>query len=362
MPVDFVRVETSPHQAASVSIANLSEIPESPKHVFAASIILPEIKAPLVIDVRSSPKAPAFANIETEIPNAPRYLFITGVNGGITVINKFAPDPVGQVEVVDLSATAPVAVDSLEVQTGPRKPVVLLSTEIQSVPEAPQSLELITSPKPPKSLTETVSFTVAPIKLIPAGTFTMGTDENTSSFSDRDLIHQVRLTYNFHITTTCVTQDQYFQIMGRNPSPENSTISDDLVESFGLDSNTIEYRSETRNLPVTNLSYFDAKQYCERLTEYMVRFGYMSDGLEFRLPREAEWERAARLGNTSRYAWGNQMVFDYVHARDPDPTVKHYEQKLIYARMRTLMEEMGTHHLMDFIICTEMCQNGVPTV
>jgi formylglycine-generating enzyme required for sulfatase activity len=50
--------------------------------------------------------------------------------------------------------------------------------------------------------------------------------------------------------------------------------------------------------PVTSVSWYDAVAYCDWLT--------LSTGTEFRLPTEAEWERAARgVMQGSLYTWGD---------------------------------------------------------
>jgi iron(II)-dependent oxidoreductase len=58
-----------------------------------------------------------------------------------------------------------------------------------------------------------------------------------------------------------------------------------------------EFSADTQ--PVVGVSWFDAVQYCEWLSKLT--------GRAFRLPTEAEWERAARAGNENAlYPWGDE--------------------------------------------------------
>lgn len=58
--------------------------------------------------------------------------------------------------------------------------------------------------------------------------------------------------------------------------------------------------------PVTSVSWFDATAYCEWLSE--------KTGKLYRLPTEAEWERAARGGLEGKlYSWGDEPPQDQPH-------------------------------------------------
>lgn len=62
----------------------------------------------------------------------------------------------------------------------------------------------------------------------------------------------------------------------------------------------------SENLPVTNVSWFDANDYC--------RWRSKRDGYLFRLPTEAEWEHAARGNDARLFPWGDIWDNSLVHA------------------------------------------------
>ena len=60
------------------------------------------------------------------------------------------------------------------------------------------------------------------------------------------------------------------------------------------------------NHPVVLVTHDDARTYCRWLSE--------TQGATFRLPTEAEWEKAARGGlEGQRYAWGNELHASYAN-------------------------------------------------
>lgn len=129
--------------------------------------------------------------------------------------------------------------------------------------------------------------------VLPAGSFLMGSPSNEEGRFDGEAQHEVKLTRPFAISRTEVTQGMYTRVIGSNPSePEYKG-----VVLLGDD------------LPVQNVSWLEAVQFCNKLSELEgLTVAYRIDGENvawdqstngYRLPTEAEWEYAARAGTTS---------------------------------------------------------------
>jgi formylglycine-generating enzyme required for sulfatase activity len=105
---------------------------------------------------------------------------------------------------------------------------------------------------------------------IPAGKFLMGCSaEDPECNADEKPAHQVSITRPFEMGKYQVTQAEYEAVMAVNPS-----------------------NSKGANLPVEGVSWEDAQKFCEAMNR-------KGDGHRYRLPTEAEWEYAARGGNSS---------------------------------------------------------------
>jgi formylglycine-generating enzyme required for sulfatase activity len=113
-------------------------------------------------------------------------------------------------------------------------------------------------------------------KLIPAGTFTMGSPADEPGRNDwfmenMETQHSVTLTKPFYMQTTEVTQAQWEEVMGSNPSEH----------------------SGCPTCPVERVSWDDVQS-------YITKVNVTGEGV-YSLPTEAQWEYAARAGSTTAF-------------------------------------------------------------
>ncbi len=119
---------------------------------------------------------------------------------------------------------------------------------------------------------------------IEPGTFTMGSPEDELGRRDDEMQHQVTLTSGYWLGQYEVTQAQYQTIMGTNPS---------------------YFKGD--DLPVEQVSWDDATEFCKKLTEIEKTAGRLPEGYEYTLPTEAQWEYACRAGTTTALNNGKNL-------------------------------------------------------
>lgn len=114
---------------------------------------------------------------------------------------------------------------------------------------------------------------------IPAGSFLMG--EDVLQFEKPQ--HQVTIS-PFCMGKYAITQEQW------------KTVASNL-EKVNRDLNPDPFYFKGAQRPVDNVSWYDAVEFCDRLSQKFDR--------QFRLPSEAEWEYACRAGSTTKFFFGD---------------------------------------------------------
>jgi formylglycine-generating enzyme required for sulfatase activity len=122
---------------------------------------------------------------------------------------------------------------------------------------------------------------------IPPGIFTMGSpDTEIDRWSNEGPQTAVTISRGFWMAKYEVTQAEYQALMGSNPS----FFTGDL------------------DRPVEMVNWYDATNYCGKLTDQERSVGRLPAGYVYRLPTEAEWEYACRAGTTTATAFGNSLT------------------------------------------------------
>ena len=137
----------------------------------------------------------------------------------------------------------------------------------RNLPIAIRSLETNGNSDKNKFVQELTNEVFLEMVLIPEGSFQMGSNENI----EEQPVHEVTM-QPFFMSKYPITQEQWRAVTAwpkvkHELNPELSRFKGD-------------------NLPVERVSWYDAKEFCARLSQ--------KTGREYRLPSEAEWEYACR--------------------------------------------------------------------
>lgn len=120
---------------------------------------------------------------------------------------------------------------------------------------------------------------------VPAGSFTMGSpmgEAGRNAVAETQV--KVELTQGFWLGKYEVTQEEYEEVMGTNPA---------------------SYKNSGKTAPVETISWQDAMDFCQTLTERERAAGSLPEGWGYTLPTDAQWEYACRAGTTTSYSFGD---------------------------------------------------------
>ena len=118
-------------------------------------------------------------------------------------------------------------------------------------------------------------------RLMPPGTFLMGSPPTESGRSSDETQHQVTLTKAFYCGKFAVTQARWQQVMGTNPS---------------------DFKNAGEDAPVEHVRWQDCQAFVKKLcvTEGVAEGTY-------RLLTEAQWEYACRAGTPTPFCYGPDL-------------------------------------------------------
>jgi len=136
---------------------------------------------------------------------------------------------------------------------------------------------------------------------IPAGYFIIGSDPSTdkNSLPEEQPRHKIYLdTYDIQKYPVSIKIFKHYLLeTGKNKVVNNT-----------------EYRECIT--PVTNVTWYEAIEFCIWLNSRLREKKKISNDTEYRLPTEAEWEKAARGTTGDIYPWGNTFLEDTCNYRN----------------------------------------------
>lgn len=143
----------------------------------------------------------------------------------------------------------------------------------------------------------------------PPGKFLMGIPATEKNRRNSEDPVPVTLTQGFWLGVYEVTQEQYQQVMGTNPSEfsEEGSLAE-RVDSL-----------ETGDFPVENVSWLDATDFVQSFTARERTAGRLPETWEYTLPTEAQWEYACRAGTESPFSFGESLNGDKANCNGRHP-------------------------------------------
>jgi formylglycine-generating enzyme required for sulfatase activity len=132
--------------------------------------------------------------------------------------------------------------------------------------------------------------------LIPGGDFLMGSPEDELERQESESPQHL-----VNIKPFC---------MGKYPVKQAQWQAVAALEQVSRELDPDPSNFKGKNLPVEQVSWYDAVEFCDRLTAHTKR--------QYRLPSEAEWEYGCRAGTTTPFHFGETITTDLANYRGTD--------------------------------------------
>jgi formylglycine-generating enzyme required for sulfatase activity len=153
---------------------------------------------------------------------------------------------------------------------------------------------------------------------IPGGTFLMGSPKTEEKSSDNERPQHEVTVQPFFMEKYTITQAQWRVVAGMEQFRTNRELNPDPSRFKG------------DNLPVECVSWYDAVEFCDRISKYT--------GKKYRLPSEAEWEYACRGGTTTPFHFGETIT----------PELANYDGNYVYGSAEKGQYRQKTTHVGSF--------------
>jgi formylglycine-generating enzyme required for sulfatase activity len=124
----------------------------------------------------------------------------------------------------------------------------------------------------------------------PAGEFQMGGPGSKATSESRETGPiAVKLSQGFWLAQFEVTQGQWESVMKTKPWKGKT------------------YVKKEAGCAATYVNWDNAVEFCQKLTDLERKAGRLTQGWEYTLPTEAQWENACRAGTTTTYSFGDAV-------------------------------------------------------